>query len=181
MGSKHWRTLGVLTAITVGLAGCTNAPQQRDKGVLGATNGLPPNGKSQTGALEKFPIKQDNNGLTNYPQKAPTLPPFDPNANANMPNRNVNPQFQVPNANLTNTNMPGPLPIDKTFAPVGNQPNPLQQVNGIPNSNNVPTPNRTLVPGAPAPTGIGVPPNQTQFGELRPAPIDMPNNFPNRQ
>ena len=110
MGSKPWRTLSVLAALSAFMVGCNNGPQKDN--TLGATHGFPPSGGGQAGQ-KAFP-KADINAFAGPPKI--NLPPLNPQnqpaVQANTPPNNTpNPSFG-----------PNPAANNNPFNPASMQP-----------------------------------------------------------
>jgi len=161
MGSKSWHALSVLVVLTFGLVGCNNTPQKQ-KSVLGATDGFPPAGKS-AGINSPFP-KAPLEGTPTGGQTKPVLPNFQPVNN--VPN-NVPPNLGGLSGATPNSSQ---FSIPNNSAPVPRSPAPFT----VPNNGG------TGLPSAPPPgPNGGVMPTSSFGTDPRPMPIELPPNFRN--
>ncbi|MSQ94166.1 MAG: hypothetical protein EXR98_06365 [Gemmataceae bacterium] len=167
MGFQAWSKLGVLVMAAAVLVGCNNGPEKNKK-LLGATNGQPPgNAFSPNTPPGAFPTK-DNPGTPSYPARSPStaspfgapsgptggvvMPPtFPPMGNGNS-GGNSNPSF-VPERNSSPV-----LPIGGSGAPALNNNSSGVIIPSIPSTNfGIGNGNSTTTNSLP-PSGPGIAP-----------------------
>ncbi len=171
MGFQAWSKLSVLVLAAAALVGCNNGPEKNKK-LLGATNGQPPPSALSNPNPAAFPTAGANNGnlaptsgnpAFNRPNTAPFGAPANP---AGSPNAIPTPPVFQPLGGTPNSS-------SSSFAPTGNT-NPVVPSSGLGSS----TPNLgNTSPSIPLPDTSSFGASRTTLPPSSPPAIPKPNGF----